>query len=140
MDIYKLYGSWTALSSAIAALDIRRDAFIVGIHAYLYATAADALNDGGNLEVSFASTYGFTSNDTTASIFGLGVAQGFLTTGGGPIAQSMAISGLAIPARAGERIYLHGGLTGSAGPTMVANVWLYAMEAGGPGRADVRLR
>ena len=140
MDVYKLYGTGTTSASAVASLDIRRDGFIVAVLGTLTITAADALNDGFTVEASFASTSGIGSNDTSASFFAMTQAQGFLTSGGGPAGVNLSVSGLAVPVRAGERLYLHAQLTGNAGPSHFTSIYLFVMEAAGPGRADVRLR
>jgi len=107
MTLYKLFASVAATSDAVAQLDIVGDGFISAIWGYLTVEGADALNDGIGFEVSFASTSGFNSNDTRASIFGLDTRQEFLTSGGATPGMFGSVSGLRIPVLAGERIYLH---------------------------------
>jgi len=127
MTLYKLMASVTGSVDATAQLDIVGDGHITGIWGYVTATGADALDDGVDFEVSFASTSGFNSNDTRASIFGLGTRQGFLTSGGGPLAVFGSVSGIRIPVLAGERIFLHSLEVGAitAGRT---NIWFFVED------------
>lgn len=107
MTIYKLFASQTGSVDAAAQLDIVGDGNIIAIWGYATFESADALNDGHDFEISFASTSGFQSNDTRASIFGLGLRQNFLTSGGGAPGIAMGLGGLRIPVLAGERMYMH---------------------------------
>lgn len=125
MDLYKLYAQVTVDTDAAASLDIQVDGFITAVGAEVNAVGADALNDGGQVEVSFASTNGFASNDTKSSFMHVICQQGFLTTGGSAVRAYNALSGLAIAVAAGERIYMHIELTGTV--TINGIVYIYVM-------------
>lgn len=138
MEVYKLYATATADTTSAATLDVREDGHIVAMLGLLTVTNADALNDGAVCEVSFASSSGFASNDTHASILTMGAFQGFLTSGGGPVQDRVALSGLAIPVVAGERLHLHVDVTGTIGGADM-RVYLYVMPtAGANSRAALR--
>lgn len=124
-QVYKLYGSVTASTDGVANLDFQFNGVIEGILLNINVTGADALNDGGGVEISFASTSGLASNDTRASIAGLKVNQGFLTSGGGPVGDSVFVSlGKGIPVAAGERIYMHLQVSGTV-TAVNSSCWLY---------------
>lgn len=140
MDIYKLFSSETASGDAQASLDIQREGHIVGISADLACTGCDALGDGGTVELSFASTSGFASNDTKASLLTLRAWQQFLTSGGGPVQSHSDVSALAVAVAAGERLYLHFEVAGT-GPTVYATVYVFVMPlVNASDRADPRRR
>lgn len=140
MDIYKLYGAPTATTDALASLDIQRDGHIVAYDANLGVLTADALDDGYAMEVSFASTGAFTSNDTKASILTIRAFASFLTSGGGPVKAQSQLSGLAIVVSAGERIYLHAQVSAApASARMTAYLFVMPLDQGAS-RADPRRR
>ncbi len=129
-QVYKLYASVAASTPAAASIDIQFDGLIEGVLMDLSCTGADALNDGATAEVSFASTAGFTSNDTRASFAGVSAFQGFLTSGGSQVGKSVFVTlGKGIPVAAGERIYLHIGELVSV--TAAVRVWIYTATIGG---------
>lgn len=139
MDIYKLYALATSDTDAAASIDIQLDGFIVAYAVEVNAVGADALNDGGQVEVSFASTNGLSSNDTKSSFAHAYAQQGFLTTGGSMVRANSTLSGLAIAVAAGERIYMHIELTGTV--TVQGLVYLYVMPlADASARAAARRR
>lgn len=140
MDVYKLYGAGSATADNVASLDIRHDGHIVAIAASIAVTAADALNDGFSVELSFGSTGGIATNDTTASLLVVRASQGFLTSGGGGVHQHQSVSGIAVPVSAGERLYLHALILGSAGPQYVCTYYVYVIPTAGGGRTAVRRR
>lgn len=126
--IYKLYSA--TQTDAAASVDIQEDGVIEGVLFDLDVSGADALNDAIKAEVSFASTSGFTSNDTRASLAGTHFRQEFLTSGGGPNCGGPYVP-MEIPVSAGERIYLH---MVAAGTVVVAcQVWIY-VRGGNAGR------
>jgi len=134
--VYKLYDTSAADQDAAASVDIQEDAVIEGMAYTMLTISADALNDGGRFEISFASTNGFTSNDTRASIGGGVCGQSFLTSGGGPTFANGYIP-MQVAVAAGERIYLHHDNTGSV--TVETTVWLYvSQKGGGPRRPNFR--
>lgn len=139
MDLYKLYGSVSTDTDAVAQLDIQVDGHIVAMSLEVWCSAADGLNDGAEAEVSFASTSGFTSNDTKSSLIHAAALQGFLTSGGGPVRGYSNIQGVAIEVAAGERIYLHLNLTGTVTAFAVGYLYVMAIE-GGSARASARRR
>lgn len=137
MDVLKLFSTGSATADGVASLDVPQDGFVVAVHLDLSITSANALDDGVAAEVSFASSSGFGVNDTRASIVGARTYQGFLTTGGGPTQKTVVISGLAIEAAAGERLYMH--IQTAGGVTYYATCWLFFMPTGSA-RASQRRR
>lgn len=135
--VYKMFATATASTDAAATLDIVFDGVIEGLVLDTVMQNADALNDAVGAELSFASVSGFVTNDTRASIIGSRIAQGFLTSGGGPTGKvtNVAFGPDGIPVSAGERMYLHLLLVGAG--TLIASVWLYVRTSGGA-RADRR--
>lgn len=140
MDVYKIYAQNAATADAVASLDIRQDGHIVALSLATTAQGCDALNDGFTSELSFASTRGTGANDTTASIATCNAHQGFLTSGGSAVQDRMVLSGLAIPVKAGERMYVHHVLSGGA-TSIDTRAYMYVMPlAGGDSRPEVRRR
>lgn len=140
MDLYKLFGTGAADADAVAALDIQVDGHIVAMTLEVWAVGADALNDGIECEISFASTNGFASNDTKASLIHAVATQSFLTSGGSVVRAFSSISGLAIEVAAGERLFLHANVVGA--PTTYSAVgYLFVMPGvDGTARPSVRRR
>lgn len=132
---YKMYA--TASQDAAATIDIAEDGIIEGVMMAMNFTGADVLNDGGRMEISFASTSGFTSNDTRASICGVDAYQGVITTGGGQVGANV-YAPMAIPVSAGERMYMHTLNNGTVTGRYIA--WLYVNQASAGGRANIRRR
>lgn len=140
MDVYKFFATGAATLDAAASLDIRRDGHIVAMLGDLHITGADALDDGGGVEISFASGSGFVTNDTTGSVFTLRAGNSFLTSGGGLVGKSESVSGIAIEVFAGERMYMHLTEFGSIA-AISATVYLYVMSTdAGSDRAAPRRR
>lgn len=139
MDVYKLYYTGTASVDAAASLDLQSDLVIVAMHLNLSVGSADALNEGVACEISFASTSGFSSNDTKSSIIGGATYQNFLTTGGALPGSPIVVSGVAIPGAAGERMYLHTKVLGGA-VTFYCSCWLYTMVGSMPRTTPGRRR
>lgn len=139
MDIYKLYGTTATDTDALAQVDIQVDGHIVAASLELWTGAADALTDGAQAEVSFASSNGFSSNDTKSSFIHAAAQQTFLTSGGGPVNARTVLTGLAIEVAAGERIFLHVDISGAITCFFVA--YLYVMALGdSAGRPAARRR
>lgn len=128
--VYKLYA--TALTDASASLDIQDDGVIEGVAMNLSVANADIQNEGYRAELSFASTSGFTSNDTRASIIGSSVVLEVVTTGGG-IAGTTTFVPMEVSVKAGERLYVH--LLGTGGtPSAACSMWVYVRGGPGAGR------
>jgi len=107
----------TTIAAGSISVDVRADGILRGVQiASTHATG---------VEVSFASTSSFLTNDTASSLIG--------------IVNNTTISSppLEIPVQAGERVYLH--WDGSAAAAK-AGVWLYIDEAGGDRRPAPRRR
>lgn len=138
MEVYKLaFSGQTADANAVASLDIREDGHIVAIAAEIDVTGMDVLNDGAQAEVSFASTSGYYTNDTHASMLTVGTRLGAITTGGVQAHAQREISGLAIAVAAGERIYAHLDVTGTVNAS--GQFYMYVMPAvGGSTRVPTR--
>jgi len=103
MSIYKLYT--TTVGDGAASLDIVADGRITGIQ---WSADFDHDADGEQLraELSFASSSGFTTNDTKSSFskiaHSVNGTPGF-TTG----AVNLFVGPVDIPVNQGERVYLH---------------------------------
>jgi len=131
--VQKMYGSSTSSADAVMSVDIQEDGVIEGM-LFEHQGAGDAVNEGARWEVSFASTSGFASNDTRASIAGISQrsAAGVATTGG---YMGLAVFvPLEIPVAAGERIYGHTSVSGTPTSNALA-VWLYIRQKGDPARS-----
>lgn len=133
--VYKFFTS--TQGDAAASIDIPEDGVIEGVLAAMDITGADVLNDGYRWELSFASTSGFSSNDTRASIAGGGVRTEVVTTGG-----SIGLMGLYVPmevsVQGGERLYLHTVAAGTIAQNL--SVWVYVRHANVAGRASAARR
>lgn len=127
--MYKLYGTATSSTDAVAQLDIQKAGSIQVVMLDFGVIGADALDDGGVVEISFASVSGFATNDTRSAIISLRHHQGFLTTGGGPTGKSMVIPNLDIPVGAGERLWMHIQVSGTA--TIRAHCFLFVDDGVG---------
>ena len=138
---YKMFASVTAATDGAASYDVQEDGKICAVLVDINVTGADALNDGGNCELSFASVSSFNTNDVRASILGVGVFQGFLTSGGGPTSKNAFItfSPNGIPVAAGERIFLHISVGGTV-TAVAVRAWLYHGVEEQSGRAGVTRR
>jgi hypothetical protein len=122
-NICKLYGSVTTSTDGAASLDCVADGLIVGLLLEINAETASA-NAAARMEVSFASTNGFTSTDTRNSIGGVETVVSQATAAGVlNNSRSLMMPGLRIPVAAGERLYLHVGT--SASFTVRARAWIY---------------
>lgn len=129
MTIYKLHAS--TAGDSVASLDIQLDGEIESIHMAMFAADCDALNDAALAEMSFLSTNSFTSNDVRGSLMIVQSGIGFLTQGGGNMAQNANISSLQIPVAAGERIHLHISLIGGCS-SAATHGYMYVRDKGTP--------
>jgi hypothetical protein len=122
-NICKLYGAANASTDGVASLDCVSDGFIVGLLLEINAETA-AANATARMEVSFASTNGFTSTDARSSVGGLetvvtqATAVGVINN-----SRSLVIPGIRVPVSAGERLYLHIGTSTSF--NVRARAWIY---------------
>jgi len=125
IKIYKLHAIVATSLDAAATYDVQEDSEICSVLLDVSVDGADALNDGGKVEISFSSVSGFLANDTRASIIGSVARQGFLTTGGGQVSKNTFITfaPFGIPVAAGERLYLHTLVHGTCNVTISA--WVY---------------
>lgn len=127
MTIYKLYAS--SGGDSVASLDIQMDGTITAIHMSIKVIGIDALDDGGDAELSFLSTNSFGSNDVRGSLMTIQCKVGLLTQGGGPASANAQVSSLEIPVAAGERIHMHIAFTG--GPVSApTHGYLYVADKG----------
>lgn len=97
---------------AAASLDIANDGLIV---AFYWSVDFNAVADNDQIaaEVSFASTNALTANDTKNVVASTRVWNNLVTSGMTAIGHNWGLSGIAIPAWAGERMYLHTAITGA---------------------------
>lgn len=128
MSTYKLRNAFTGSDEDAAALDIQFPGILT---AYWWSVTADLDADSESflLEVSFLSSSTFLTNDARGSISvvsGTGVGTpGFIypQINGG-------LSGLRIPVSAGERVHMHGSLSGTA--NVIASCYLYVEDSSDP--------
>ena len=130
--IYKMYAV-VSNSDNISQIDIQTDGILYGL-SWIYVPAGmDALNDLGQIELSFMSTNTFTTNDVRGSISQIGAAQQFLTSGGGAVGVNASISDLRVQLNGGERLFLHA--SASSGVGGAVSCYLYVDDGIGIGGA-----
>lgn len=122
-NVLKLYG--TVSGDNAANLDVPEDCVIQGVLVNA-SWRPTAINATLYFELSFASTNGFAANDTRAAFAGLRLAYANIAAGtGGQTAWNESVTGLLLPAAAGERIYMHI-LAASAGSVEIT-AFLYCL-------------
>lgn len=135
--VYKIYAANTSSTDAAASVDMPDGGIIEGILLDHTVQGANALDEGAAWEISFASTSGFTSNDTRASLAGLADYQEFLTSGGAHVGKTMFVP-MEVTVAPGERIYAHTLVAGTV-TLNVLRAWLYVRTGGGtPRRPNFR--
>lgn len=121
---YKLYGTAAASTNALASLIIQRDGYI---HALAGSLSFSSSTNGhyAFVELSFTNTAQTVTNDTVGPIFELDawVASGAAGTLQGT--KEKTISGLAIPVKAGDRLYLN---TNQSAAALHANFYIHVAE------------
>lgn len=136
--IIKMFASTGTSTDSVASVDIQDNGEIEGVYVDAAASGMDALSDVASVEIGFASTNTFLSNDVRSSIITVRQIQNFLTSGGGVSGKSAWIAPpRGIPVSAGERIHMHVSL--SAGVTIGVHCYLY-INARGRGRVARRNR
>ncbi len=93
--------------NAMAAVDVPTNGFMNAIQWSLTADL-DADQDFVRVQLSFASTGAFTSNDARQIISTIQNAVNFTTSGLSAVGVNLFLPGLEIPVFGGERLYLHG--------------------------------
>lgn len=133
MTVYKLYG--TAYGDNAASLDIQNEGSITAIQ---WAAQADIDADAEEFraELSFASTSGFTANDTRASLSTIRMLGSLGAVGFVLPFVNLLVAPLDIQVQAGERLYMH--ITGTGSPA--AQVTVYVFVDDGRGAAASRRR
>jgi len=108
---YKLYGASTTSANALASVIIQRDGYISAIHGSI---VMDAVADAHYIyaELSFVNVSQVATNDTLGPIFELREYLDVAANGATVSGQNSGISGIAIPVKAGDRLYLN--ITSSA--------------------------
>lgn len=122
--VYKLYANTATSSNAAASIIVQRDGYI---HAIAGNMAADNTADGSSFlaELSTQSVSQATTNDTLGVLFALreyhnsGAAGTFLS------GKSSSVSGLAIPVKAGDRLYLN---TSQTAVNLYTEFFVYVAE------------
>lgn len=137
--IIKMFGSITAGTSAdsLMTVDVPQDGVIENIMMGIAPLGMDALDDSLRFELSFGSTNTFSQNDARVSIAEMRVEQEFLTSGGGPSAANMVLTGINIPVFGGERIHGHVSVDAGVGGQVFAYLYL-DVRGRGPGRRSIR--
>lgn len=131
MSVYTLRNNFTASADGGASLDVQFDGVITCLDWHVLADL-DADGEIAAVEVSFLSSNTLGVNDARGSLSAIRMrAAG--TPGFAVAAVNKAVSGIRVPVSAGERIYLHALLTGTADVT--AGVHIHVDDA-----ADPRLR
>lgn len=113
MRTYQLYYSFTASANDPVHIDIRQSGEIVGIDFELYTSSAATTGDTAVVELGFNSTMQAThdAQNLIASIS----CVGFLTTSGAACIRSGKWCGpMAVPVKAGDRLYFNVTEQGSA--------------------------
>jgi len=128
MTVYKLRGAFTASADSQANLDVQFDGVITAFWWQVHADI-DADLEAFQIECSFLSSNTIQASDARGSIATCGQeaagTPGFLM---GSV--NAGISGLQIPVTRGERIHLHGNLSGTASVT--ATIYLYVDDRVNP--------
>lgn len=124
--VRKLYASGTSTTNAAAQIDILRDGII---HGLLFSVRMATTTDGSSArwELSFASTSQLATNDTVGPIASVALTYEIATSGGMDLAKVVPITGLAIPVRSGDRLYIHSLVTGTL-TSNDCNVYVYCGE------------
>src|SRR3990167_4701817 len=130
--VQKIYANSTASADAVASVDIQEDTVIEGLQMDLYQQGLTVQDEGSRWEVSFASTSGFSANDTRASIAGISNHLGVVTTGGAPQNAHLFVP-CNIPVQAGERLYVHTSVVGTI-TVNTLQAWLYLRGGNTPAR------
>ena len=104
--VYKLYGSASADTSALASLVLSRRGVITAIAFCLEATTVAAQGDI-RFTLSMQSTNQPTVSDINTELAMAGIGPGYTTSGGYTSVQNHALAGLAIAVEQGQRLYLH---------------------------------
>lgn len=104
MSIYKLFS--TTDGDGAASLDVIENGVITGVYFSGYA-ALSADGDSFEAEVSFASTSGFSTNDTKSSLAKVATEVELVTSGQPQNGINIMVAPLEIPVQQGERLYLH---------------------------------
>lgn len=124
MKVYKLYGSSSSTSNALAQIDIQRNGTIVAIqHAHYAKATADHTTV---FEVSFASAAQPTTNDTVGPIYEVR-SNTDTVLGPDTVFDNGCLTGTAIPVGVGDRLYLHLTIAGTATANQIA-VYIHVME------------
>lgn len=122
--VYKIYGSAAASTNSLASIIIQRDGYIHGLHASLSAIS-EVNGHYFNAELSFSSVSQSTTNDTIGPIFGLELRIVNASNGNFVNNRLASISGLAIPVKAGDRLYLN---TAQSASTCYCTFYVYVAE------------
>jgi len=131
MTVYKLRNTLTVTADSVAQLDVQFDGIL---KAFWWSIRADmdADSESYSVECSFLSTTTINANDSRGSI-----AQAAESASGTPgfvmSGVNSGLSGLDILVSQGERIHMHGVLTGTG--SVNAAIYLYVED-----RSDPRLR
>lgn len=123
--IYQLYAAIAADTDDAAHVDIQRPGMLHTVGLVVTPTLSNGTGQI-ELEVSFSSTGQIRTNDAHGPIFGHGVTFALNTSGGYALGSSVYVPGLAIMLKAGDRLYLHGEVTGTILPYVRA--FLYVGE------------
>jgi len=132
MSIYKLSGDFSATADSAFSLDVQFDGVITAID-WDANGDFDADLEAAEFEVSFLSSNTFAKNDARGSVSSISIRPNFTTSGMANSAVQKTVSGVRIAVSAGERIHLHGKLTGTNDCT--ATCYLHVEDS-----ADPRLR
>lgn len=133
MTVYKLNGFGDGgTDESVGQLDVIADGTITAVGGWMHSDA-DADDDLSRCEVSFASSQGFTANDTRSSFFGMVMQKALLTSGIFQNHVNAYVGGINLAVGIGERIHLH--VSGTGAVVVTATIWIYVTD-----RVDSRLQ
>jgi len=133
MTVYKLRNTLTVTADSVASLDVQFDGILKAFWWSIRANL-DANDESYSVECSFLSTNTINSNDSRGSISVAGESAAGAEAAGFAVSNvNSGLSGLDIMVSQGERIHMHGTLTGTG--SVNATIYLYVED-----RADPRLR
>lgn len=128
------------VGDSTVAVDVPNDGFIESMFVNMRGNGMDALGDSYGVELSFASSNTFNSNDSRITMIQVGEEFNVLTSGASASGIVASLIGIDIPVNAGERLHVH---TAVAGGTTNINgvIFLYYSTRGArPARRTTRRR
>lgn len=136
MTNYKLWSNTATAGDGVASLDVVSDGKLFGILVVIDGLAGAGVNARGRMEISFASSSGFITNDTRSSIAQVSYSA---ITSAGAFNQMQWIYVPDIQFNQGERVFLHHTITGTALSAINITAFLYVTDKSDSSSRRVRL-